>query len=433
MEHQANTLSFQNDAHFIELSNWYKKHPIALYTGAGASHSNEASNKAKYGLGNWEDFLKNMLIMQEGGETQTVMDYRQVVAKNLEPWKLADWIAEEVGEERLKELIVQYVQQPNNFPDRDKKKLNENSISKRKKKQYKQLGARFLSHAPTLNALSAFCNQLAAYVDGAEKNTYRILPNPRVCAVLTSNYDPFLEAASSMMFQKHRLKPVGRFGSSAGDLRQIPVYHIHGYVPYPEKERDLSSSKIPSMVDPVLTSKNYDKAWRKDDVFNFTMGTQIHILRNYRVLFVGFSFRDRWVNDLLTELNKKQVERAQSGKTRAYHYALMEEDEIENKETEFGKDFFTSKGVHPIGLQKYTQIPLLSKTLYTDALKWDYGVDHIPLPIVLKQTKNVGMSIQPIKSVLAANSKMPSLDLKYIDLDQYWEHLYRCRNCHVAD
>jgi len=361
-----------------------------------------------------------------------VMEFCRVVQENYEPWELADWIVEKVGKDRLKELIVQYVQRPNNFPDRQKGKNNGSSKSKSKKKEYKQLGRRFLSHAPTLNSLSAFCNQLAAYVEDAEKNTYRILPNPRIRAVITSNYDPFLEAASSTMFQKHRLKPVGRFGSSAGDLRQIPVYHIHGYVPYPKKEEDLSALEIPPMVDPVLTSADYGNAWRENDVFNFTMGTQIQVLRNYSVLFVGFSFRDKCINNLLIELNKNQEEREKSGKTRWYHYALMEEGEIKNRKTDLGNDFFANKGIRPIGLEKYKQIPSLFKALYTQALKWDYGVDHIPLPVVLKQTKNQGMSIQPIKSVLAANNNPNSLKVKYYDLDQYWNHLYRCRNCWVS-
>jgi hypothetical protein len=422
MEQQQNKSSYQNDDNFKALCDWYKKYPIALYTGAGVSNSNEEAENPKYGLGGWEKFLENMLIMHEGGKTQTVMEFRQVVQEDYKPWELADWIVKKVEEDTLKELIVQYIQRPNHFPDRQNKETNNNSKPKRKKKEYKQLGRRFLSHAPTLNSISAFCNQLAAYVEDAQKHTYRILPNPRVRAVLTSNYDPFLEAASSTMFQKHRLKPVGRFGSSAGDLRQTPVYHIHGYVPYPEKKKDLSSLEIPAMVDPVLTSADYENAWYEKDVFNFTMGSQIQVLRNYSVLFVGFSFRDKRVNDLLIKLNKNQEEREKSGKARLYHYALMKESQISKK----GKSFFVYLGIKPIGLDDYSQVPEFFKNLYIRALNADYGTKDIPLPWLEK--KHGKSKDKEEKDNEALDSKEESPQMTFLSADKYWEHLYKCRN-----
>ena len=74
--------------------------------------------------------------------------------------------------------------------------------------------------------------------------------NHRVCAIVTSNYDPFLEAASSTMFRKPILKPVAARGSSVGGLVEIPVFHIHGYVPFPHKFRRENVAKHIPIVDP---------------------------------------------------------------------------------------------------------------------------------------------------------------------------------------
>ena len=409
-----NSLSFLEDRNFLKLKNHYVGHPIAIYTGAGVSRSNENSDTPEYGLAGWEGLLKEVFKSSPKTSLVSIEEFEKKSKENSEePWKLADWVLNQVGgEDEFNKLVTMYVQRKQNFPERRKKPGP--------KKKYKQLGGTFLGRAPTLNALCAFCTQLTSRVDGTKAVTYNVEPNPRVRNVLTTNYDPFLEAASSTMYIRHRLKPVGRKGSTSGKLDQIPVYHIHGYVPYPK----LSQRKnyIPPIVDPVLTAKDYENAW-KEDPYSFTMGTQIHILRHYSVLFVGFSFRDEKVNDLLFKLNGERKGR----KKRLYHYALMKQNDIDDRKVVKGEKFFDEIGVNPIKIKSYDQIPFVLKQLYISGLIKDHNGKRISLPVVPKARVNK-KDKEKSKQVIHQISKSKKLNEVVIKADDYWDHLIKCRN-----
>lgn len=92
----------------------------------------------------------------------------------------------------------------------------------------------------------------------------------------------------------------------------------------------------------------------------------IHILRHYSVLFVGFSFRDSWINSTMEQLNKEREKRPE--KDRLYHYAIMLRKSVEKK----GKEFFENIGVKPIYIDSFCEIYTLVRDLYLSAL----GNDH---------------------------------------------------------
>jgi len=370
------------DPNYLALEQHYVGHPIALYTGAGVPWAEDA----RYGLRGWNDFVRRILIEHEGPDSTALAEFDQRVGREWadEPWQMAEWVAERIGREVFERLVVKSVQREENFP-----------------RKYKQLSWKFLSKAPTLKAVSAFCAQFVGVVEGTKSLTYRVSPNPRVRAVITSNYDPFLEAASSTMFQQPILKPVAAVGSSVGRLDQTPVFHIHGYVAYPERKKPPRD--IRPFVAPVVTAKDYERAWRPRDVFCPTMGPQIHVLRHYTALFIGFSFRDPWVDGLLRRLNEEREERTPG--ERLYHYALMKREEVQSK----GEGFFTGLGVKPIALNDFDEIPRLLGHLYQRVLAHDYG-NRIELPIVEKRTgKRTGGHV-------------------YLSPDQYWKDLRACRN-----
>ena len=375
--------AFLRDPNYLALEQHYMDHPIALYTGAGVSWAEDA----RYGLRSWNDFVRRILLAHEGPESAALAEFDQKVGQEWadEPWQMAEWVAERCGREAFEELVVKIVQREENFP-----------------RKWKQLSGKFLRSAPTLNAVSAFCAQFVGVVEGTKSLTYRVSPNPHVRAVVTSNYDPFLEAASSTMFIRPILKPVGAVGSHVGRSDQIPVFHIHGYVPYPERKKPPRD--IRPFVDPVVTTSDYEAAWRPDDVYCPTMGPQIHVLRHHATLFIGFSFRDREVNGLLRRLNKEREERTPGD--RLYHYAVMRRDEVQSK----GERFFRELGVKPIALNDFDEIPRLLGHLYQQALAQDYGERGIELPIVEKRPgKRTGRHV-------------------HLSPAQYWEDLYACRN-----
>ncbi len=423
---------FLGDSGYRELQRWYRESPIALYTGAGVSSARKPQKQKgegpKYGLSGWDDFLGEILSALPKAPEHWLKEFKAdiTIRYRNRPWKIADWIVRRVGKDEFKTLVVKFVQRLDNFPDPPKSR-SESKQNGKKSKKYKQLGGPFLHAAPTLNALCAFCSQLTGVVKGARKNTYRVSPNPRVRAVVTTNYDPFLEAASSTMFIRHRLKPVGARGSVVGNLHQIPVFHVHGYVPYPERGQRKKRRAIVPMVDPVITTDNYEKAWRPDSPFSFTMGPQVHMLRHYCTLFVGFSFRDAWVNQLLRRLKKEREKHDRPFS----HYTLMKRSEIEAK----GRNFFDHLGVTPIALDCYNQIPECLGRLYQEGLKADHGAGDIQLPFVLKaQVPKADVpgergttEAKPAETQLGPSGEEPLR----LNPERYWEELCACRNCYV--
>lgn len=451
-------LSFLYDENFLELRNHYKGHPIALYTGAGVSMSNEeCQEEPKYGLGGWDRFMRKLLERHKGKAPQDLVAFDKKV-RNLwhyKPWSIADWVCNKTGRDEFARLAKDYVQREGNFPKRRKesslRKKSAKKPRKTPKKEYKQLSGNFLNQAPTLNAVCAFCASFDAIVTGTKNKTYQVGLNPRVRAVVTTNYDPFLEAASSNLYIRNRLRPVGRVSSSVGKPHQIPVFHIHGYVPYPKKGKTEQRPGTSTMVDPVLTTEDYHKARpRKADPYCFTMGTEIHLLRHYRVLFIGFSFRDEWVNDVLRKLNKERVKKLREQKlnreqkinkerkklkqkdiSRPYHYALMKKTEVNEMKTAKGKNFFDRLGVKIIGLDDFYQIPLVLKQLYIHGLCHDNRGQYIPLPMVPRTRRKKSSAGARKKRTKQQRPKDRKQQITFIKPDQYWDHLCRCRNCSV--
>jgi len=133
------------------------------------------------------------------------------------------------------------------------------------------------------------------------------------------------------------------------------------------------------------------------------MGPQIHVLRHYTVLFIGFSFRDNWVNDLLMTLNKER----RQGNEQLYHYAILRKDQVNAK----GSDYFINNfGVKPISIDDFSQIKNLLSHLYQQALIHDHrGSAKIELP--LYEGKNNNEQDEPV----------------FLAPDEYFEELYNCR------
>ena len=333
--------AFRCDPNYLHLKRHYERTPLALYTGAGVANATPTS----FGIGGWDDLLDG--IAEARLPATGVAEY-QAKTKGRQPWDQAQWLADRLGEQVVQDAIVQRVRRKGNFQAAYSRLLTSG----------------FLKAAPTLGGLAAFCARLVGFSVGKGPAFYgRAEPNPRVPAVVSTNYDPYLEAAASLMFrtlqEKYLLKPVGAIGSSAGVIDQVPLFHVHGYVS-PEATRG-DESRVP-FVDPVLTRKDYAKAW-KDKAYSPTLGPQVHVLRHYSTLFVGFSFRDRWVNALLENL---EVER-RSRRDRLFHYALVPGGLLEAK----GASWFATHGVKPIRWDRAGQIVELLGDLYCAGLRHD--------------------------------------------------------------
>ena len=167
------------------------------------------------------------------------------------------------------------------------------SVGKKKRRfiggdEDKRLPIGYLLKAETLNAVIAFCSELSAI---RIHPCYK--PNHKVVSVLTLNYDCFLEAGATQKHNKGCFRPISS-GSSKQNNEKLPVYHIHGYIPY--------GGRFPKH-DLVLTKDSYHKQYRAG---GFAQEQIHHNLSKFPTLFIGISFDDRLLLSHLKVLAKKE-------------------------------------------------------------------------------------------------------------------------------
>jgi len=279
-----------------------------------------------------------------------------------------------------------------------------------------QLSGGFLSAAPTLNAVTAFCASLAGILGGTAAPTLRLGPNPRVRAIVTSNYDPYLEAAAVTKYRRRLLKPVAAFGSSAGQLGEIPVFHVHGYVQMPSRRRGPTPEPRHAFVDPVLSGSDYRRAWRSSNAYSHVIGSQVHLLRHYPTLFIGFSFRDGWINRLLRRLHKERTGRRKP----LTHHAVISEQEFDSKPARF----FDELGVQPLVVRDFSQLPQALGELYLEGLRVDSGGEDLELPVVARGRGAINAALY------GRRTDDPPLE---VPPQRCWEILLACRNSSVPE
>lgn len=406
-----------NETGFRQLVQHYRHHPIAIYAGAGvpfAGAKDPLENEKEHGMPLWTDLVRAALRAATNGDRRLLATFDRKCRRKKEwpPWSMADWVVKHCGGKKpFKEQIERMAANPKDF-----------------EQTHSTLKGRYLHSAGTLNAVSAFCAAFTCLFEEERKDKrvrrkYRFAPNPRVCAVLTPNYDCFLEAASVKMFNRALLKPVAAIGSGAGKFDELPVFHVHGYVPLPRKKgRTRRQTTRPEpFVRPVLTSSDYHKAWSRELRLNQTLAPQVHFLRHYAALFLGFSFQDFMILKLLKRLNKERRRRArfkqrsrngQGAKEsdRLYHYAVMLRSDIRSL-TAKDPRFFTRLGVRPIPISGFDLIPALLGDLYISGLEADCRGGKIDIPL---------MRMHEGKTEATGTYR----DLKP---HEYWLDLFRCR------
>jgi hypothetical protein len=320
----------------------YCRAPIVLYTGAGVSTGPaELVQGRKFGLPNWLSLLREAA----GAKPEETWPG--------DPWDAADKASDMCGgTDVFKKTLRTMVQQPDNYTPKNG-----------------QLRAPFVNNAPTLRSVAAFSGRLTERIFNSNAKPranvhFRSSANPRLHAVISANYDCFLESGASSIYRKGPLKPVTALGSSAASTTRIPVFHIHGYVPHPFWQQEDRKQAVDRLV---VTREDYENVWKKDDVFGTTMGPQIHFLRYYTVLFIGFSFTDEYVNELLRRVNRDYLRH-----TARTHFALLHEPEVRKR----GDRLFSELGVTPIKYSNHEEIPDLLGRLYQAGLVTDRILDE---------------------------------------------------------
>ena len=211
---------------------------------------------------------------------------------------------------------------------------------------------------PTLHAVGTMCGVKLA------DSTYA--PNSTVRAIVTLNMDALLQMYTRARFGARVLRTTER-ASASSSKDKIHCYHLHGYM-----VRDVTRTSRPrSRESPdrlILTEQQYFDVVA--NVHGFVNYTLLHLLREYRFLFIWLSmsdpnlrralhlsYRER-VRELRDEGNR--LDDAEKRSTR--HWAVMREEAPEvNSAT---ATLLRVIGVEPIWVKGYGEIPVILKTLY---------------------------------------------------------------------
>jgi len=311
---------------------YHSPEQICVFTGAGVSFTQDE----RYRAPEWKQLLFDIFIelLDESERHEAEAKFSGYKAAYKDAWDLASVVKSHASSEKefyqaLREAII---------------KENESLDS------YGRLKEKNLRGATTLNAIISFCSKVRELGQHP-----RFEVNPKIKAVLTANYDFFLEAGATTKHQKGLFKPMSR-PSSGLDPGDLPVYHIHGYLPFGKSNNAASKAEASSdahlqPTEPlVLDRDSYEKAYLPD---SWTRKTLDQFLCCYSTLFIGFSFEDQY---LCRELER--ISKLPQAKT---HYALLRRGD--DRPSELLEEIGHAR-VQPILYDEHSQIPKILKDVY---------------------------------------------------------------------
>ena len=309
---------------------------ICVFTGAGVSYTQDE----RYRAPGWKQLLRDILIELLGdsrrNEAELVLSGLETSHENL--WDLASAVKScATNDESFLQALRRAVLRENESVD-----------------SYGRLKAKNLRGATTLNAVVAFCSRVREL---RKHPCFEV--NPKIEAVLTANYDWFLEAGATAKHQAYRFKPMTR-PSSALRRGSLPVYHIHGYLPYgkPQTRGAKPGQKPPNGLHPteplILDREGYECAYRPG---SWTLDILERHIPSHTKVFIGFSFEDRYLRRELLRFSK--APQAPS------HFALMRRDD----DRPLGLlDELVDARVRPILYEEHSQIPQILAQAYQGSL-----------------------------------------------------------------
>jgi len=314
--------------HFDDLVEVYRNSEhMCVFTGAGVSFTEDE----RYRAPEWKKLLFNTLklLLSEKGEAEVQNIWEDLQARYPDHWDLATGIKGWAKNEQ------DYLAKLRTAVLRENESLE----------KYKRLKQGNLRKAHTLNAVIAFCSGVR-YI--------RAHPclgiNPQIRAVVTTNYDFFLEAGATTKHQADRFKPIART-TAREEEGKLPVYHLHGYFPYYD---------VPPEAPLILDTDSYQKAYQPE-------GRVAEILKKFLgptpTLFIGFSFEDKFLLDQLHKQRSPDVE----------HFALLRAGDDRPPDL---LEKVVKAGVSPILYQEHYEVGELLFEVYASTLPGGVPVIH---------------------------------------------------------
>jgi len=353
-------ISLDTISNFDRLCQTYQNDRICMFTGAGVSFT----ESKYYRTSGWWDLLMEIygIIHPTTSDENLTSAFNELREQYSKPWQMASYLENKAGSDRFTEILRQI------FYLRSAKK--DSGLRPIAADKDKRLPIAYLNHASTLNAAIAFCSKIRAI-----RKHPCYIKNEKIHAVLTLNYDCFLEAGATQKYNAGRFKP--RVTNEPPDREnQLPVYHIHGYIPYGGRK---PAHKL------ILTEESYKNAYEKGGKAREIID---EFLGRFAAIFIGVSFDDELLLQRLEYLAKN--DRAK------HHFALLNQG--------VSKDLLkrlVSVKVFPILYSCHEQIPMILRHIYQT---------------MLSDTLNVNIEAK-------TDEKFQKVGKVKLSKDEYWELL----------
>jgi len=325
--YQPVDLPIDSIANLDKLCQTYQSEKICIFTGAGVSFT----ESKYYQTPGWWDLLMEIYgqINPELNDSEIPAKFEQLRNNYPQPWLMASHLEGSAGAEKFTDILRQLF-----YHRTTKQALKLRPIAD---DPDKRLPIDYLNQALTLNAVIAFCSKIRAI-----RKQPCFVKSEKIPAVLTLNYDCFLEAGATQKYNAGKFKP-RIFNEPADRNDQLPVYHIHGYIPYGGRKPARAL---------VLAEASYQNAYQKEGHASLILD---EFLSRFSTLFIGISFNDELLLNRLQRLAKRDEAKI--------HFAFQKTGTLNEL-----LNGLQSVNVVPIRVDNYGQIPLILQQIYQRCL-----------------------------------------------------------------
>ena len=169
----------------------------------------------------------------------------------------------------------------------------------------------------------------------------------KVKELITYNFDSVLEQSLKNDYTSTK----NEIQSSTTFINDTLIYHVHGYIPFDYDGKTFISNFV------FTDREYYENAIKKG---NFTNTKQKYLFDNYNVIFIGISFTDSNLKEILREriANKNaQTQLFAFFKLPKFKVKGREKKIIEEKYKILQQSYFDTLGVKIIWVNEFAEIP----------------------------------------------------------------------------
>ncbi len=166
--------------------------------------------------------------------------------------------------------------------------------------------------------------------------------------VINYNFDSVLEQYMNSAY-KSTVKEVEQ---SQVTIKECTISHVHGYIPYDYRGKETVGNFV------FIDTEYYDNMMERE---NFTNSVQKRILESKNVIFVGFSFTDTNVKEILRERHNNSEPSQNSifafRKLPTFDFEGTNNALIEKRYKDLFEKYFGSLGVIVVWVKDFNDIP----------------------------------------------------------------------------